>query len=74
MSEVVEAPREMIESIATLHLPPTADQRLQALMDRNNNGELTAGEREEMKILVELSEMISLVRADALQVLGRRPA
>ena len=42
MSPVVEAPREMVEAVAALRLPPTEDRRLQKLMDRNNNGELTA--------------------------------
>ena len=73
MSAVVEAPREMVEAVAALHLPPTADRRLQMLMDRNNNGALTADQREELESLAELSESISLVRANALQVLGQKP-
>ncbi len=71
MSEVVEAPREMMETVAALRLPPTADGRLQRLMDRNNDGLLTAEEREDLQALVDWSEAISLVRADALQLLGR---
>jgi hypothetical protein len=42
-------------------------------MDRNNKGTLTAAERDELESLAELSETISLVRADALAVLGRKP-
>jgi hypothetical protein len=37
MSAVIEAPIEMVEAVAGLHLPPRADQRLHDLMDRNNN-------------------------------------
>jgi hypothetical protein len=42
-------------------------------MDRNNEGELSPPEREELEALVELSERLSLVRAEALQLLGRGP-
>lgn len=42
-------------------------------MDRNNNGILKPEEKAEMEVLVELSETISLVRAQALRVLGRKP-
>ena len=74
MSAMVQAPREMVEAVAALRLPPTADRRLQLLMDRNTNGVVTAEERAELESLVELSETISLVRADALQLLRRNPA
>jgi hypothetical protein len=43
-------------------------------MDRNTNGELTPEEEEELEALVELSETIALVRAQALRLLGRKPA
>lgn len=74
MSSVVEAPREMVEAVAALHLPARSDRRLQMLMDRNTNGTLTPDELEELDAMVELSETISLVRAKALHLLGRKPA
>ena len=43
-------------------------------MDRNTNGNLTAEQKEELEALVELSETIALLRAQALHVLGRKPA
>ena len=73
MSAVVEAPLEMVEAVAALRLPPRGDRRLQFLMDRNTNGELTSEQREELEALVELSETIALVRAQALRLLGRKP-
>jgi hypothetical protein len=73
MSTVVQAPLEMMEAVAALRLPPRTDEKLQALMDRNNDGILTPAERDELEALVELSETISLVRAQALHLLGRRP-
>jgi len=73
MPAVIEAPVEMIEAIADLRFPLKTDQLLQSLMDRNTEGKLTPEEREELEGLVELSQTIALVRAKALQVLGRKP-
>jgi len=42
-------------------------------MDRNNEGLLQESEKEELEALVELSEQVSLVRGEALQILGRQP-
>lgn len=70
---MVQTPRDMMEKVAALRLPPKADRRLQDLMDRNNDGALTAKEREELEALVEWSEEISLIRAKALRLLGRKP-
>ena len=73
MSGVVEAPLELVESVAAMRFPAKTDARLQRLMDRNTNGQLTATEREELEALVELSESIALLRAQALKLLGRKP-
>jgi len=42
-------------------------------MDHNNEGLLQESEREELEALVELSERLSLVRGEALQILGKQP-
>jgi hypothetical protein len=74
MNAVVEAPRELIEAIADLRLPPRADRKLQALMDRNNNGLLSREEYADLQTLVELNDKIALLSAKALVVLlGRKP-
>jgi hypothetical protein len=73
MISVVQAPRDLVEDIANLRLPHNLDQRLQELMDRNNDGRLTQAERQDMADLVEWSEDISLLRAKALHLLGRTP-
>lgn len=73
MNSTVDAPVEWVETIGRLRLPMKSDERLQRLMDRNNEGSLTAEEREQLESLVELSESLSLVRAEALLLLGRRP-
>ena len=73
MSNTVDAPLDWVESITMLRLPKHADQRLQELMDRNNEGELSEQERADLAALAELSERLSLVRAEALHLLGRKP-
>ena len=73
MNSVISAPVDWIESVGNLRFPSKADRRLQGLMDRNNEGLLTGGEREELEALVELSERLSLVRAEALQILRQQP-
>ncbi len=70
----ISAPSDWIESISRLGFLPKTNKRLQQLMDRNNEGTLTEEEREDLESLVELSEQLSLVRAEALHLLGRRPA
>jgi hypothetical protein len=73
MGATVSAPVEWITFVGDLRLPPRANERLQQLMDRNTEGFLTESERAELETLVELSEQLSLVRAQALQLLGRKP-
>lgn len=65
-------PLEWIEAVAALRLPPGVDRRCQELMDRNNEGNLSAEERQELEDLVEFSERLGLVRAQALHLLGRQ--
>lgn len=73
MITTIDAPLKWVETIATLRLPEQADQHLQKLMDRNNEGQLSEQERAELAALTELSERLSLVRAEALHLLGRKP-
>jgi hypothetical protein len=73
MNSTIAAPVNWVEAVGKLHLPSKADRRLQELMDRNNEGLLQEFEREELEALVELSEQLSLVRGEALQILGKQP-
>jgi hypothetical protein len=73
MSAVVEAPLELVEAVADMRFPAQTDARLQFLMDKNTNGQLTSSDREELEAWVELSETLSLVCAQALRLLGRKP-
>jgi hypothetical protein len=74
MGATVAVPVEWVESVSDLRLPSRANERLQQLMDRNTEGLLTDAERAEFEALVELSEQLSLVRAQALYLLGRTPS
>ena len=73
MSATIEAPVNWVEAVGSLHFPAKADRRLRDLMERNNEGALDASEREELEALVELSEQLSLIRGEALKILGKRP-
>jgi hypothetical protein len=73
VNSTIAAPIDWIESVGNLRFPSKADHRLQELMDRNNEGFLQNSEREELEAWVELSEQLSLVRAEALQILGKKP-
>ena len=73
MNSTIAAPIDWIEAVGNLRFPWKADHRLQELMDRNNEGLLQESEREELEALVELSEQLSLVRGEALQILGKQP-
>jgi hypothetical protein len=63
-----------IETIGAFRLPEQTDLHLQSLMDRNNDGLLQPSEKEELAALAALSEEISLLRAEALQLLGKQPS
>ena len=73
MSSAISAPLDWVESVSSLKLPARADRRLRELMDRNTDGQLNRSERAELETLVELSESLSLVRAEAFHLLGRQP-
>jgi hypothetical protein len=70
---VISAPLDWVEFVSDLRLPLKADRPLQDLMDRNTEGRLTAEEAADLEFLVELSETLSLARAEALHLLGRNP-
>jgi hypothetical protein len=69
VNSTIAAPVDWVQAVGNLHFPRKADHRLQELMDRNNEGLLQEAEREELEALVELSEHLSLVRGEALQIL-----
>ncbi len=73
MAETVQVSEEWIKSVTELTFPASTDHRLQVLMDRNNEGLLSTDEKLELKALAEMSEELSLVRAQAFRFLKRDP-
>jgi len=71
--EMVPTPKDFLEYLAGLRFSPGANARIQSLMDRNNEGLLSAEEREELAGLASLSQDMSIARARALLLLGRKP-
>jgi hypothetical protein len=71
---IIKVPLDFVEAVADLRLPPKADLRLQQLMDRNTEGQLTESEREEFESLLDIMTALSNLRVEALRLLGPRPA
>lgn len=73
MEATIDAPIDWVRSVGDFKLPPKIDRRLQELMDLSNEDRLGQRDREELESLVELSERLSLLRAEALLLLGSQP-
>jgi hypothetical protein len=71
---VIEVPADLLEAVANLRFPPKTAQLVQSPRDRNNEGTLPPTERADLEALVELRKTMGLVRARALNLLGRNPA
>jgi hypothetical protein len=70
--DMVPTPRELLEQMADLRFDPEDNERLQILMDRNNFGELTEAEQKELARYVALNQRMSIIRGQAMLVLGRK--
>lgn len=63
---VITIELEIPDDLAGFRLPPSVQARLQALLDRQDDGiALTTAERQEAQDLVNLTEMLSLLRPRA---------
>ena len=63
MPHAIQIEVEMPGDLARFRLPKGVQQRLQTLLDKQDQGNaLTAAERREAEGLVELSEVLSLLR------------
>ena len=62
-----------VNDLTDMRFTPAMNARIHDLMDRNNEGTLSPSERQELESLVDWSEQISLVRAKALQFMGKKP-
>jgi len=74
MPQMVAIQLEVPDDLARFRLPPGVNTRLQELLDRQDSGKrLTAAERKEAQGLVNLAEMLSLLRL-RVERAGRRRA
>jgi len=72
MAEPVLVEIELPEDLAGFRLPEGVHERLQALLDRQESGvDLTPAERREADGLVNLSELLSLLKLRARRVWGK---
>ena len=75
MSQMFAIQVEVPDDLARFRLPPAVDTRLQLLLDRQDGGErLTTAERKEAQGLVNLAEMLSLLRLRARRISSDRRA
>ena len=66
MAQPITLDLDLPDDLAKLHLPPGVNDRLQALLDRQDRGEaLSPEQRREAEGLVALSELLSLLRLRA---------
>jgi hypothetical protein len=71
MSQIVVIELEIPDDLARLRLPPGVQERLHALLDRQNEGAaLTTAERQEAEGLVNLAELLSLLRLRSERACG----
>ncbi len=73
MSQTVAIQLQMPSDLERFRLPPGVNSRLQELLDRQDSGgRLTAAERKEAQGLVNLAEMLSLLRLRVGRAATRR--
>lgn len=66
MSQAVMVELELPEDLERFNLPEGVDERLHHLLDRQDRGEaLSSAERQEAQGLVDLAELLSLLRLRA---------
>jgi hypothetical protein len=71
MSQSITIELEMPDSLQKFRLPKGVNHRLQELLDKQSRkGKLSASERREAEGLVDLAEMLTLLRLRAASFLG----
>ena len=74
MSHAIQLEVEMPGDLAKFRLPKGVAKRLQSLLDKQDEGQaLTTAEKREAEGLVELAELLSLLRLRAQRLNRRSP-
>jgi hypothetical protein len=72
MSSAVQFQVELPDDLARLHLPEGVQDRLRSLLDKQDHGqELTETERRETEGLVNLADLLTLLRLRSERLSGR---
>jgi len=75
MSQHILIEIELPAELEKFKLPEGVNQRLQALLDRQDQGEqLTSAERQEAEGLVDLAELLSLLQLRARRITQAEPS
>jgi hypothetical protein len=75
MSRVVAIELELPDDLSMFQLPPGVNARLQELLDRQDSGiRLNEAERREAEGLVDLAELLTLLRLRAERLASKDPA
>lgn len=69
MAQTIEIPIQFLEEMANFQFPGSTQERLDCLMDKNNEGLLEEDERQELWALVDINERVSLLKGKALLLL-----
>ena len=65
MSQTIEIPADFLEELAEYQFPPSIQDQITRLMDKNTEDQLSEDERKELQALVELSESVSIMKGRA---------
>ena len=65
MSQTIEIPIQFLKEMANFQFPSSTQERLDQLMDKNNEGLLEENERKELWALVYFNERVSLLKGQA---------
>jgi uncharacterized coiled-coil protein SlyX len=68
------AGKKQLGEMAAFTFPSPVQAKLDRLMDKNNEGKLTPGEYEELGALVDLNELVTLLKGQARLLLSLAPA
>lgn len=71
MSITIETPVELLREMAQFEFPPSTQEKLNQLMEKNTEGNLTEPEKKELRALVDINERVSIIKAQAKLLLAQ---
>lgn len=62
---LIEIPAGFLEEMAAFQFPPSIQEQIAKLMDKNTEDQLSKDEHKELRALVDLSESVSIMKGRA---------